>query len=50
MGTDKATAAGVALLASGGKEGPTDTQKEEEELAVEKKEDGVRHESDCRGT
>ena len=49
MGADQAAAARVALLASGGEEVPTDTQKEEEKLAIEKEEDGVGHESDCRG-
>lgn len=49
MGTDQAAATGAALLAAracGCEEGPSDA-KEEEELAVEEEEDGVRDEPDC---
>ena len=47
MGADQAAAAGVALLASGREEGPTDAQKEEKELAVEEEEDCDGDEPDC---
>lgn len=50
MGADQAAAARVALPASGSEEGPTDTQKEEEKLAIEEEEDCVGHEPDCGGT
>ena len=50
MGTDQAAATGVALFASGSKEGPPDAHKEEEKLTVEEKEDGDGDEPDSRRT